>query len=112
MTENITEEQFKKFCNDFVENYEGRNFQELVKSLGGDWNVVYKGNTTSSLSFVDMRYGIGFGCFLVNRFDYIERLRVLGFRYFKTHDTSPLYPLIITQYDKVRYNNFKNLTKK
>ena len=61
MNGNITEEQFKKFCKDFVEKYEGRNFQELVKSLGGDWKTEYIGNITSSLSFVDRCYGLGFG---------------------------------------------------
>ena len=61
MSGNITEEQFKKFCKDFVEKYEGRNFQELVKSLGKDWKTEYKGNATSSLAFVDRRYGLGFG---------------------------------------------------
>ena len=61
MTGNITEEQFKKFCKDFVENYEGRNFQELVKSLGKDWKTEYRGNTTISLAFVDRCYGLGFG---------------------------------------------------
>ena len=61
MTGNISEEQFKKFCKDFVEKYEGRNFQELVKSLGKNWKTEYIGNTTSSLAFVDRRYGLGFG---------------------------------------------------
>ena len=49
MTGNISEEQFKKFCKDFVEKYEGRNFQELVKSLGEDGNVCFEGIVTRYL---------------------------------------------------------------
>ena len=60
MKGNITEDQFKKFCKDFVEKYEGRNFQELVKSLGKDWTTVYKGICNSSLMFINSCYGLGF----------------------------------------------------
>ena len=61
MTGNITEEQFKKFCKDFVEKYEGRNFQELIKSLGGDVKTVYEGICNNSLTFIVRNYGLGFG---------------------------------------------------
>jgi len=51
MTGNITEEQFKKFCKDFVEKYEGRNYKELIRSLGGDWYVCFNGIITKDLKF-------------------------------------------------------------
>ena len=60
MIGNITEEQFKKFCKDFVEKYEGRNFKELVKSLGEDWNVCFKGIITKDLKFVARVFGLTF----------------------------------------------------
>lgn len=60
MIGNITEEQFKKFCKDFVEKYEGRNFKELVKSLGEDWNVCFKGIITKDLKFVACDFGLTF----------------------------------------------------
>ena len=60
---NITEEQFRKFCKDFVEKYEGRNFQELIESLCGSCKTVYKGICNSSLKFIDRKYGLGFGDF-------------------------------------------------
>ena len=58
---NITEEQFRKFCKDFVEKYEGMNFQELIERLGVDCDTVYKGICYSSLTFINRRYGLGFG---------------------------------------------------
>ena len=58
MAGNITEEQFKKFCKDFVEKYEGRNFQELVKSLGGDYDVCYTRNVNKTLTIMPYYYGI------------------------------------------------------
>ena len=67
MTGNITEEQFKEFCKDFVENYEGRNFQELIKSLGGDFETVYKGTCNNSLTFIDNYYGLCFGDIKTNK---------------------------------------------
>ena len=60
MSGNITEDQFKKFCKDFVEKYEGRNFKELVKSLGEDWNVCFKGIITKDLKFVACDFGLTF----------------------------------------------------
>ena len=62
-TGNITEEQFKNFCYDFIEKYEGRNFQELIKSLGKDLETEYKGICDSSLTFIGRKYGLGFGNF-------------------------------------------------
>lgn len=61
MTGNITEEQFRKFCKDFVEKYEGRNFQELVKSLGGNINVAYCGYVENSLTINTENFGLTFG---------------------------------------------------
>ena len=63
MTGNITEEQFKKFCKDFIEKYEGWNFQELIKSLVVDCDTVYKGICNTSLTFINRCYGLGFGDF-------------------------------------------------
>ena len=61
MTGNITEEQFRKFCKDFVEKYEGMNFQELIERLGVDCDTVYKGICNTSLTFIIRCYGLGFG---------------------------------------------------
>ena len=62
MTGNITKEQFKKFCKDFIEKYEGWNFQELIiKRLCVDCDTVYKGICNTSLTFVYRCYGLGFG---------------------------------------------------
>lgn len=60
MIGNITEEQFRKFCKDFVEKYEGRNFSELVKSLGEDWNVCFTGIITKDLKFEALDFGWAF----------------------------------------------------
>ena len=61
MTGNITEEQFKKFCKDFVEKYEGRNFQELIRRLGGGWKTVYKNNIMNEFNFYNVGVGLSFG---------------------------------------------------
>ena len=61
MSGNITEEQFVKFCEDFVEKYEGRNFQELVRSLGSDISVAYHGKVNTSLTFTEANFGMYFG---------------------------------------------------
>ena len=66
MAGNITEEQFKKFCKDFVEKYEGRNFQELVKSLGKDWLTVFNGVVTKDLKVVNVCYGLVFRSTIYN----------------------------------------------
>ena len=60
MTGNITEEQFKKFCKDFIEKYEGKNFQELIKSLGENWHVCFKGIITKDLEFEACDFGLTF----------------------------------------------------
>ena len=60
MKGNITEEQFKKFCKDFVEKYEGRNFKELIESLGEDWNVCFTGIITKDLKFKACDFGLTF----------------------------------------------------
>ena len=60
MKGNITEEQFKKFCKDFVEKYEGRNFKELIESLGEDWNLCFKGIITKDLEFEACDFGLTF----------------------------------------------------
>ena len=61
MKGNITEDQFKKFCKDFVEKYEGRYFQEIIKSLGSDLKTIYNGICNISLKFIDRGYCLGFG---------------------------------------------------
>ena len=55
MEGNITEEQFKKFCKDFVEKYEGRSFPEIIGRLGKGWNLSFKGNITNDFKFY--KYG-------------------------------------------------------
>ena len=70
---NITEEQFRKFCKDFVEKYEGRNFEKLVKSLGSDLKTVYNGICNISLKFIDRCYGLGFG-------DYENNIPIFGYK--------------------------------
>ena len=60
MTGNITEEQFKKFCKDFVEKYEGKNFKELVKSLGKDIVVANDGMVENKIIFKTVNYGLYF----------------------------------------------------
>lgn len=52
MTGNITEEQFRKFCKDFIEKYEWRNFQDIIKSLGSDLKTIYNGICNISLKFI------------------------------------------------------------
>lgn len=60
MSGNITEDQFKKFCKDFVEKYEGKNFKELIESLGEDWNVCFTGIITKDLKFEAWDLGLVF----------------------------------------------------
>ena len=60
MSGNITEDQFKKFCKDFVEKYEGKNFKELIESLGEDWNVCFTGIITKDLKFETLDFGWAF----------------------------------------------------
>ena len=57
MSGKITKEQFKKFCKDFVEKYEGRNFKELIESLGEDWNLCFTGIITKDLKFEACDFG-------------------------------------------------------
>lgn len=66
MSGNITEDQFKKFCKDFVEKYEGKNFKELIESLGEDWNVCFTGIITKDLKFETLDSGWAF-CDFENR---------------------------------------------
>ena len=57
MEGNITEEQFKKFCKDFVEKYEGRNFKELIESFGSDIYVANTGMIKNKISFESLSFG-------------------------------------------------------
>ena len=57
MTGNITEEQFKKFCKDFVEKYEGKNFKELIESFGSDIYVANTGMIKNKISFESLSFG-------------------------------------------------------
>ena len=57
MTGNITEEQFKKFCKDFVEKYEGKNFKELIESFGSDIYVANTGMIKNKISFKSLSFG-------------------------------------------------------
>ena len=60
MTGNITEEQFKKFCKNFVEKYEGKNFKELIKSLRSDIIAANNGIVENKIKFESLSYGWSF----------------------------------------------------
>ena len=57
MAGNITEEQFKKFCKDFVEKYEGKNFKELIESFGSEIYVANTGMIKNKISFKSLSFG-------------------------------------------------------
>ena len=60
MAGNITEEQFRKFCKDFVEKYEGRYFQEIIKSLGEDLKVSHQDIISKNSEIIHVSHGLAF----------------------------------------------------
>ena len=90
MSGNITEEQFKKFCKDFVEKYEGMNFQELIiKSLGRNVNVSYYGIIANCLTINTEKYGMSLGvdnyhCY--NLFGYVKNAKTIFINSFGSSD--------------------------
>lgn len=86
MTGNITEEQFVKFCEDFVNKFKGKNFHNVVKSFHNSMNASYHG-VIDCFMFECKSYELTYGemfkscLFCYNKYSHYMYINCLGKSY-------------------------------